>query len=182
MPSSPLSKNFVVIQKNIIVKKDGQAFWFLENKDKFKELYFDYQKYDDRVVKIFDITDDGKIVMEFLDGFTLDDYEKMKNLDLQTLKYIYSEFIDVHMKKLLYKHNSLKDDLIWYHFDLLSKNFMWCGDRLRLIDPDHFRLNFLRAGNFSILNKMNKGLEEIETTITLSQSLKYGSHWGKNFY
>ena len=90
MPSSSLSKNFVVIQKNIIVKKDGQAFWFLENKDKFKELYFDYQKYDDRVVKIFDITDDGKIVMEFLDGFTLDDYEKMKNLDLQTLKYIYS--------------------------------------------------------------------------------------------
>jgi len=62
-----------------------------------------------------------------------------------------------------------------YHNDFLARNLMWSQGRLRLIDPDHFRIHDL-CDEFStrtkLLTRPDSALRQLERAITqVSQQL-----------
>lgn len=113
------------------------------------EAYKDYYHYDPRVVNIFRI-EDRVIVMERLEGFTLDNTAELEQLDLAKKRYILNEAFDIYNKQFHFKSAILGTTEIWAHNDFNVQNLMWCKGKVRLIDPEAFSKRNLKIKSNSI--------------------------------
>tara|TARA_Y100000114_G_scaffold49862_2_gene45539 strand:+ start:802 stop:1416 length:615 start_codon:yes stop_codon:yes gene_type:complete len=158
---------------NAVVKDANLAWWCYENRKTWIELYNSYYEYDNRVVKLIDF-DGVNLSTEPLEGFNLDDFDRLIELDIETLMFMHYELIDIWSRQLRFTHPLIPENYSWYHFDFLAKNLMWSQGRLRLIDPDHFKIHDL-SEEFSQRTKIfrsDSALKQIERAIVqVSQQL-----------
>ena len=157
---------------NAVVKDDNLTLWVCENRETWIELYNSYYEYDNRVVKLIDF-DGVNLATEALEGFNLDDFEQLLELDIETLNFMHYELVDIWSRQLRFTHPLIPENYSWYHNDFLARNLMWSQGRLRLIDPDHFRIHNLSV-QFSIRTKINRpdsALKQIERALTEKWSM-----------
>ena len=155
-----------------MVKDDNLTLWICENRETWIELYNSYYEYDNRVVKLIDF-DGVNLATEALEGFNLDDFEQLLELDIETLMFMHYELVDIWSRQLRFTHPLIPENYSWYHNDFLARNLMWSQGRLRLIDPDHFRIHNLSV-QFSIRTKINRpdsALKQIERALTEKWSM-----------
>ena len=101
------------------------------------ELYDKYYSYDPRVVKIIRIKD-GKIIMEKIEGFSLDNKKMFLQLDDEQKRFIVNEVFDIYNKQLNFKDSALGTLDIWAHCDFKWDNLIYSNGKVRLIDPESF--------------------------------------------
>lgn len=158
---------------NAVVKDFNICRWAKNNVDDWVELYNAYYEYDDRVVKLLSF-DGAYLATEALEGFNLDDWFSLIDLDIKTLLFMHHELVDMWNKQLLFKHSLIPDNNYWYHMDWLAKNLMWSHGRLRLVDPDSFFISDFSM-EFSQRTKMyqpDSALKQLERAIKqVSQQL-----------
>jgi len=129
---------------------DPQTFSYLNgitldgpnNHFSWLEVFKDYWLYDRRVVNVFRL-ENNKIVMEKLDGFTLNNKDEVNKLDVKTKRYIINEVFDIYNKQWNFKSQYIKDDEIWCHRDFKLANLMYVKGKVRLLDPEAFRITNL---------------------------------------
>ncbi len=158
---------------NAVVKDFNIGRWARTNLDNWVELYNSYYEYDNRVVKLLSF-DGNKLSTEALEGFNLDDWFSLIELDIKTLLFIHHELVDMWNKQLLFEHPLIPANNYWFHKDWLAKNLMWSQGRLRLVDPDAFLISDFSM-DFSQRTKMTQSdsaLKQIERAIKqVSQQL-----------
>lgn len=111
-------------------KQNGSDYEWLE-------LYNKYYSYDPRVVKIIRIENE-KIIMEKIEGFTLDNKQMFLQLDDEQKRFIVNEIFDIYNKQFNFKDSALGIMDIWAHCDFQHQNLMYSNGKVRLIDPEGF--------------------------------------------
>ncbi len=157
---------------NAVVKDFNIATWCCENRKTWIEIYNSYYEYDNRVVKLIDF-DGATLSTEALEGFNLNSFNQLLELDIETLMFMHYELIDIWNNQQRFSHPLIPKNHLWYHFDFLGGNLMWSQGRLRLVDPDHFRIHDLSV-QFSQVTKINRpdsALRQIERALTEKWSM-----------
>lgn len=106
------------------------------------EIYKDYYLYDRRVVNVFRL-ENSTIIMERLNGFLLNNHKEVEKLDMKTKRYIVNEVFDIYNKQWKFTSEYIKDFEIWSHNDFKLQNLMFVNGKVRLIDPETFRIRSL---------------------------------------
>ena len=108
----------------------------------WKEVYKRFYAYDPRVVQVLDV-DADYIIMERLEGWTLDDTAKLCALEARERKQILQTVVSLHNSMLQWSDSCLDESTVWMHNDMDLQNFMYTDSGIRLIDPESFDVRTL---------------------------------------
>ena len=89
----------------------------------WKEVYKRFYAYDPRVVQVLDV-DSDYIVMERLEGWTLDDTARLCALEARERKQILQTVVSLHNSMLQWSDSCLDETSVWMHNDLDLQNFL----------------------------------------------------------
>jgi len=137
-------KTLIWFGEDIGMIKQWKRWYSIEQ---WYENYKEYQKYDDRVVKVNEIYDNS-FKMEFIKGEILSQVILDNHLDRELKLHITRQVMDIINKMFQFKP---KIGQFFWHDDTQLKNFILEPDfKVKLIDPDSFLIiNFDDNGSYS---------------------------------
>jgi hypothetical protein len=135
-------------------KQNGRSYEWLE-------VYKEYYTYDRRVVNVYRL-EEGNIIMERLQGFTLDNHDEIIKLDLKTRRFIINQVWDIYNKQFTFMRNDMAPVHIFAHNDYKLQNLMYVNGQVRLIDPDSFQMRSLKVSENSMhYSKFYEGFNKL---------------------
>lgn len=132
----------------------------------WKQVYQRYYEYDPRVVRVLDVNNTS-IVMEHLDGWSLNNSEQLLALEAHTRKCILQSVFDIYNTMIAWKDDVLDHASVWIHNDYYPQNLYYCRGEVRLIDPEAFdvrQLDCIHDNN----TRMGKFFETYSSLIRLT--------------
>ena len=126
------------------------------------EVYKEYYTYDPRVVNVYRL-EHGKIIMERLKGgFTLNNYNEIAKLDLNTRRFIINQVWDIYNKQFAFMRDGMAPVHIFAHNDYKLQNLMYANGHVRLLDPDAFSMRSLKVSENSMhYSKFYEGFNKL---------------------
>jgi len=106
-----------------------------DNINDWYEIYKEYQKFDNRVVKVIKVNETA-FEMEKIEGENLRDCILSNSISFEEKQYILEQIIDIFNNMFKFKH---KNCHLFWHDDIQLKNFIYTKDKkIILLDPDSF--------------------------------------------
>ncbi len=126
-------------------KKVGSSVYSQVNYKDWLPTYKDYYSYDPRIVQVLRIGN-SSIIMERLEGFTMNEASEVRKLNGRQRRHIINEAFDIYNKQFKFRHSTLGPMDVWAHGDFCLQNLMICDGDVRLIDPESFDKRSLKHG------------------------------------